>query len=68
MNIAVNAYLRLNQKDEAQKAAELYLKVAKTPEDRQTEQQLMDRVNRTSAPTTRSLPQQPAQPADSGAR
>jgi tetratricopeptide (TPR) repeat protein len=54
------AYLRLDQRDQAQHAAELYLKVAQTPEDRQSAQQLLDTLKRPPATTTARIAPQPA--------
>lgn len=41
VNIAAYAYLRMNQREQARAAVELYLKVAKTPEDRQKVEPLL---------------------------
>jgi hypothetical protein len=50
VSIASFAYLRLNQRDKAKEAAELYVKVAKTPEDKQRAQQVMEFLNPPAAP------------------
>jgi hypothetical protein len=42
VSLATYAYLKLNDRDNAADAAELYLKFAKSPEDRQRAQQVLD--------------------------
>ena len=65
LSAAAVAYLRMNQREEARKTAELYLNAAKAPEDRLRAQQLLDALKRPdatlipsaqSAPPPRSLP------------
>jgi predicted Zn-dependent protease len=42
LSVATYAYLKLNDRDNAKDAAELYLKFATSPDDRQRAQQVLD--------------------------
>ncbi len=66
MGVASYAYYRMNDKEKAQTAADQYLKYAKTPQDRQSAQRLLDALNRPTAPVPAAVLQAQAPAADSG--
>ena len=63
MGVASYAYMRLNDRDKAQPAAELYLKYAKTPDDRQRAQRLLDALKRSQAPVSAGVRQLEPRPS-----
>jgi tetratricopeptide (TPR) repeat protein len=58
VGVATYAYLRLNDRPKAAATAELYLKYAKTPEDRERAQAVMDFLKTPAVQTTQLAPQQ----------
>jgi hypothetical protein len=50
MNIAAHTYLRLNEREKAQTAAELYMKYAKTPVDRSNAQIVLNALKQPPGP------------------